>query len=117
MKHAASARPRRPLSSLLWAAALCLAGSATAASHEIRIQDYAFHPAELTVKVGDTVVWRNDEKRTSHSVLFLGRDIPESERFFPGESWQMHFTEPGEYLVGCGPHPEMRGKIIVESEL
>lgn len=107
--------PSRLHTWLLAIGAFVACGAASSASYTIAIHDYAFHPAELTVRVGDTVTWRNDEKRTSHSVLFLGRDIPESERFFPGESWQTTFSEPGEYEVSCGPHPEMRGRIIVEA--
>ena len=80
---------------------------------EIGIQNYRFEPAELQVKIGTTVKWTNLEKRTSHSVLFTGKDSLESERMFPGESWERLFEEPGIYLYTCGPHPEMRGRIEV----
>ena len=82
-------------------------------THLIIIKDYLYQPATLSIAVGDTVQWRNEEKRTSHSVLFLERDIPESERLFPDESWQMTFTEAGAFPYRCGPHPEMRGLIHV----
>ena len=85
-----------------------------AQTHEVLVKDYQYTPAHLSIQVGDTVVWKNAEKRTSHSVIFLGRDIPESERFFPDESWTMSFSEAGEYPYRCGPHPEMRGHITVK---
>lgn len=83
------------------------------AQAEVVIRDYKFDPAELRVKPGTTVKWTNQEKRTSHSVLFLGPDGFESERLFPDESWQRTFDKPGSYPYSCGPHPEMRGRVEV----
>lgn len=80
---------------------------------EIGIKDYHYHPDELRVKVGTTVKWVNQEKRTSHSILFLGKEGFESERIFPGESWERRFEQPGRYEYSCGPHPEMKGLIEV----
>jgi plastocyanin len=80
---------------------------------EVLIQDYMYAPATLTVKVGTTVKWVNNEKRTTHSILFTGPGGFESERIFPGESWQRTFDRPGAYAYTCGPHPEMKGKIDV----
>ena len=81
---------------------------------EVSIHDVVFDPAELRVKPGTTVKWTNNEKRTSHSVLFLGRQGFESDRFFPGESYQRTFDKPGRYPYTCGPHPEMHGEVIVD---
>lgn len=80
---------------------------------EVVIQNYRFEPAELRVRVGDTVRWTNQEKRTSHSVLFSPEQGGESERFFPQESWQRTFDKPGKYSYSCGPHPEMKGAVEV----
>lgn len=90
-----------------------LAGTALAAEYEIRIVQYTYDPAELKIKVGDTVTWINGEKRVSHSVLFSGTG-EESERFFPGERWSRTFDQPGSFEYRCGPHPEMKGLIVVE---
>ena len=81
---------------------------------EITIQDYKFLPAEVRIKAGETVKWINKEKRTSHSVLFPAENGLESERFFPDESWQRRFTQPGSYIYRCGPHEEMKGLVVVE---
>ncbi len=99
---------------LMLAASLWLASArADAQSAEVRIVGYAFVPAELTVKVGTAVKWTNGEKRTSHSILFTGPGGFESERLFPDESWERRFEQPGRYPYTCGPHPEMKGLIIV----
>lgn len=80
---------------------------------EVKIENYTFHPPELKVKVGTTVKWVNGEKRASHSVLWLGPGGFESERLFPGETYQRRFDQPGAYPYGCGPHPEMKGRVVV----
>lgn len=80
---------------------------------DVAIRDYRFEPAALTIKAGTTVRWTNHEKRTTHSVRFLGPGGIESERFFPGESWERRFDAPGRYPYSCGPHPEMAGEVVV----
>lgn len=64
---------------------------------EVRIEHYRFEPSELKVKAGTTVKWVNNEKRASHSVIWLGPGGFESERMFPGESYQRRFDVPGAY--------------------
>lgn len=86
---------------------------AAAQTVEVGIREYKFEPAELKIKAGTTVKWTNLEKRTSHSVLFTGPGGFESERMFPGESWQRTFDRPGTHAYTCGPHPEMKGGIEV----
>ncbi len=80
---------------------------------EVSIEKYVFTPPEINIRVGDTVKWTNREKRTSHSVVFPQENGLESERMFPDESWQRQFTAPGRYPYSCGPHPEMKGLILV----
>jgi plastocyanin len=100
-------------------AAFALAGVAlsplvvAAETVEVAVLDYKYTPAQLTVKAGTTVRWTNREKRTTHSILFSGPGGFESERFFPGESWQRVFDKPGSYPYSCGPHPEMKGQVDV----
>jgi len=96
-------------------AALAIAPLALAANGvaEVRIEQYKFDPPELKVKAGTTVKWVNNEKRTSHSVIWLGPDGFESERLFPGETYQRKFDKSGTYPYTCGPHPEMKGVVVV----
>jgi plastocyanin len=94
---------------LLLAAPVSHAGD----SAEVGIAEYRFSPAELRIKTGTQVTWTNHEKRTSHSVFFLGAAGFESERLFPGESYSRTFDTAGSYPYTCGPHPEMKGVIEV----
>lgn len=99
-----------------WASAVLALVSISAFAEQtaqVNIEQYKFLPAEVSVKVGDTVKWTNREKRTSHSVLFLEEGVDESDRLFPDDSWQRKFTKPGRYPYRCGPHPDMKGVIVV----
>jgi plastocyanin len=98
------------------AAAVAFAPPAAAANGvaEVKIENYKFDPPELKVKAGTTVKWVNNEKRASHSVIWLGPGGFESDRMFPGESYQRKFDKPGTYPYSCGPHPEMKGVVAVE---
>lgn len=114
-----SVLPRRWLLGLAFAAAAIASAAAMAADAPVaepiivRIEKYTFVPAELTVPVGATVRWQNDEKRTSHSIWFEREGVAESPRLFPGETFERTFTAPGRYDYRCGPHEEMHGVIIV----
>lgn len=85
-----------------------------AETHTVTVADYRFVPAVVRIKTGDSVRWVNGEKRTSHSVRLPALDGLESERFFPGEHWTLRFAKAGLYDYHCGPHPEMKGQILVE---
>ncbi len=76
----------------------------------IRIAGFAFTPAQITVKQGDTVVWVNDDS-APHTIKATGF---ESSTLSKGQSYQHRFTEaPGDYAYICGLHPSMKGKVIV----
>ena len=80
---------------------------------EVGIAGFKFEPIEVRIKIGDSVRWTNHEKWTSHSVLFPAEGGLESERLFPQESWERRFEKAGRYDYHCGPHPEMKGVVIV----
>jgi plastocyanin len=91
-----------------------LFSSATAQTTvDVTIEGYRFEPAEVRIRVGDSVRWTNREKRTSHSVLFPADKGLESERLFPDESWTRRFDKAGRHDYHCGPHPEMKGSVVV----
>ncbi len=95
------------------AIALTLLPAEAAEVAEVSIAKMQFEPQQLKIKPGTTVRWVNNEKRTNHSVLFQQEGLPESDRLFPGESWQRTFDKPGTYPYICGPHPDMTGVIEV----
>lgn len=80
---------------------------------EVSIVNMKFEPERVEVKAGTTVKWVNKEKRSNHSVFFEKEGIAESDRLFPGESWERKFDTPGVYPYICGPHPHMKAEIVV----
>jgi polyvinyl alcohol dehydrogenase (cytochrome) len=62
---------------------------------------FEFQPAQLTVPVGTTVRWRNDDP-TLHTVTFVvdGEELVADE----GETVSWTFTEQGRYEYYCRPH-------------
>ncbi|TJY59025.1 amidase [Sinimarinibacterium sp. CAU 1509] len=69
-----------------------------------------FEPAELTVPVGTTVTFSNEDG-SNHKVNFS--DGTQSDRLRHGAVYTRTFTAPGEYPYACAIHPKMTGKIIV----
>jgi plastocyanin len=119
-RRTSAAAARNLLRKLVPAIALCIVtttgipgAGATAAAAEreavvVRIADYRFEPADITVAVGTTVRWVNEERRTSHDVFFPD-DGTASQRLFPGEDWSRLFDTPGSYPYHCQPHPGRPG--------
>lgn len=69
-----------------------------------------FLPADLTVTVGDTVVWEIVGS-ASHTVTGPGLASGVLEA---GETFEATFTEPGEVAYICYLHPGMTGTVTVE---
>ncbi len=81
--------------------------------HVVEIYKMKFTPAEVTIEQGDTIIWKNIEKRQYHSVWFKQLDKEEPGYFFPDETYQRSFDQAGDFPYECGPHPRMIGKVIV----
>ncbi len=82
----------------------------------VEIYKMKFIPAEVIIEQGDTVVWKNIEKRQYHSVWFKQFDKEEPDYFFPDETYQRNFNTTGDFPYECGPHPRMKGIIKVISK-
>lgn len=78
----------------------------------VAIKDFAYSPETLTVKVGTTVTWQNNDSVAHSPVADDGTfDI---KLLAPGEKGSYTFTKAGTYTYKCGVHPSMTGKIVVE---
>ncbi|NMP30623.1 plastocyanin [Thalassotalea sp. M1531] len=93
---------------------LLVCGNVLAKEHVVEIYKKKFIPAELTINLGDTVIWKNIEKRQYHNVWFQQLFKEEPEYIFPDESYQLTFNDKGEFPYLCGPHPKMTGTITVK---
>jgi len=87
-----------------------------AAEVEVIIKKFKFIPAEITINKGDTIIWKNMEKRQYHSVWFEKQGDPEPDYFFPDETYSRTFNDSGDFPYRCGPHPEMLGSVSVRAD-
>ena len=64
-----------------------------------------FDPAEITINAGDTVRFVN-EALPPHNVIVKNAAAFSHEElaFAPGDSFEITFTEPGDFDYVCGPH-------------
>jgi plastocyanin len=77
----------------------------------ISIANFAFSPATLTVKVGTTVVWTNNDSvghQIKSNTNAFGSNILNS-----GDRYQFTFNNAGTFGYICSIHPSMKGTIIV----
>ncbi|WP_435063948.1 cupredoxin domain-containing protein [Halobaculum sp. EA56] len=106
--------------------------------YDVGMTAQAFTPYEVTVSVGETVVWENTSTR-AHSVTAYGDRIPEGADYFAtggydseaaareawdgsdgaitaGQRFSHTFEVPGDYTYFCIPHEQagMVGVVRVE---
>lgn len=86
-------------------------GSST--TYNIGIKNYAFSPKTITIKVGDTVVWTNQDS-VSHTVTSYSGSELDSGGMSNGEAYSHTFTGKGTFNYYCAIHSTMKGKVIVE---
>ncbi len=82
--------------------------SPTLAQNIVVVQkDKMFSQAEITLKVGESVEFRNDDD-TAHSVISFtpGHEF-ELKLQRPGEGQAIAFDKPGRIEVECDIHPKM----------
>ena len=102
---------RRDFSMLVVAAALLPAGTARAEDVAVHIDNFVFEPAQLTVKVGQTVTWTNRDD-IPHTVVCAGKF--RSKTMDTDGTFSFTFTAPGDYKYFCSLHPHMTGAVKVE---
>jgi len=98
--------------------ALVLAGAAPlpaapARDAEVQIEGFAFTPQRLTVKIGATVTWINDDD-IPHTVA-SGTKLYKSKALDTNDRFSFTFTTPGTYQYFCSLHPHMTGTVVVEA--
>jgi plastocyanin len=101
------------LRGLILAAALLLPLSVSAQAEELKvtIDNFTFSPAELKVKIGDTVTWTNHDD-IPHTVVSAGKY--RSKTMDTDDHFSFTFTSAGDYKYFCSLHPHMTGMIKVE---
>ena len=104
----------KPLSALGCALSACAIAASLprAGSRTIRISNFAFAPAVLTVSHGDTVEWVNQDSfihtTAADSAAWSSPEIAKGDRFV------FVASHVGRFSYHCTAHPIMRGEIVVQ---
>ena len=85
---------------------------ATGVTHTVVMDGTGFVPADLTVQLGDDIVWKNDDPfphtATSEAAGF------DSKKIAPGKSWSYRTRKKGDFDYVCTLHENMTGTIHVQ---
>ena len=107
------------LTTLLLLPVAACAGSASpnagpvATDHVDLPQSYLFSPADIVVKGGTAVIWKNSDSFT-HSVRLIdsGQVVGIMK---PGDTVSFTFAKAGTYKYDCSFHPQnMKGTVTVQ---
>jgi plastocyanin len=79
----------------------------------VKIDNFTFLPAALTVAVGTTVTWTNRDD-IPHTVVSTEGNVFKSRALDTDEKFSFTFVKAGSYPYFCSLHPKMTGKVIVQ---
>lgn len=86
----------------------CSGGSSN--TTEVRITDSGFTPADVSIKVGQTMTWTNNGT-TLHTVTWGDVD---SGGVAQGDTYSHTFEQAGTYDYYCRYHPSAKGTVTVQ---
>jgi plastocyanin len=82
------------------------------ATDTVTINNFAFMPASITVKVGTAVTWTNMDEEP-HTVVDGNHGIKSPVMGNQGATFTYTFSSPGTYQYNCSIHPFMSGTVEV----
>ena len=82
-------------------------------TYSVEIKSFAFNPATLTIKIGDSITWTNKDS-VKHTVTSDSGNELDSELLSQNEVYTHTFNSAGTFNYHCTPHPYMKAKIVVE---
>ncbi len=82
-----------------------------AGTPEVKIDNFSFGPASITVAAGTTVTWINRDD-IPHTVVSAD-SVFKSKALDTDEKFTYTFSKAGTYSYFCSLHPKMTGQIVV----
>ncbi len=101
------------IAAVLAAALGFAARDAAAADQSVSIINLAFSPASVSVSVGDTVTWTNNDAGIPHTATSDAPGVFDSGTLNTGGTYAKTFTEAGTFPYHCNIHPTMTGTVVV----
>lgn len=83
-----------------------------ASTMEIKIDNFSFGPADVSIPVGTTVTWTNRDD-IPHTVVSTEK-VFKSKLLDTDEKFSFTFAQAGTYPYFCSIHPKMAGRIVVQ---
>ena len=80
-------------------------------THIVFIEGTSFKPQDLTVKVGDSVVWTNKDP-FSHTATSTAGGF-DSRGIAAGKTWKHKAAKKGDFAYICTYHTTMKGRLVV----
>ena len=80
--------------------------------NQVKIDNFAFTPATITVATGTEVKWVNHDD-IPHNIVSDDKSF-KSKALDTDEAFTFTFTKPGTYTYFCSIHPKMTGKVVVK---
>ncbi len=77
----------------------------------VTMKSFAFDPATVTIKVGETVTWTNQDSAT-HTVVGDNNEFKSGD-LANGATFSFKFDAAGTYAYHCSIHPSMKGTVVV----
>ncbi len=108
--YSGTSTPAAPVQTQAPAATQAAAPAAGGTVFKVTIKNFAFSPANLTIKKGDTVNWTNEDS-SAHTVTGPGFD---SGNLSQGKSYSYTFNDAGSKDYVCSFHPSMRAAVVVQ---
>lgn len=88
------------------------AGHVASATSAVSIQSFAFSPVSITVAVGDSITWTNDQAGVPHTVTADAGGF-DSGTLASGSQFSFTFSTPGTFTYHCTIHSFMHGSVTV----
>src|SRR5207248_692552 len=79
----------------------------------VTIKSFAFHPGSISISVGDTVTWSNQDSVAAGHTATAGDGSFNTGVLKQGQSASHTFTKAGTFAYICAVHPFMKGTIVV----
>lgn len=109
---AEASRGEGPASGAYGAAEQTPGGTVATPPGSVRVVDYAFTPAEITVRAGETVTWTFADE-AGHDVTATDQSFV-SEVLGSGGTYSFTFPRAGTFEYFCSIHPSMKGAVVVQ---
>lgn len=91
-----------------------VAAAQKAQNVDVKIDNFSFGPASVTVSAGSTVTWTNRDDIPHTVVSSDDPKVFKSKVLDTDEKFSFTFTKAGTYAYFCSVHPKMTGKVVVQ---